>query len=121
MERRRRAREHGRDRRIEVRARLGSLLLNKYIDGTPHLATLINLSSSGMLVQKLLEPETDRDFYAIELGIPWRTQDQQDERLWLWTHRVRDLGDVQALRFVGLGAKEREAIEEMVREAKRVA
>ena len=121
MERRRSSRGRGRDRRTGARARLGGLFVNKFIDGVPHLATLLDLSPNGMMVQKLLEPTGERaarTFYAIELGIPWR---QEEERIWIWTQCVRDLGDRQALRFVGLGEAERERIEAIVDEVRRVA
>ena len=122
MDRRRRGRStRSLDRRGGARALFGTVLLNKYIDGTPHIAALIDLSPNGMLVQKLLEPEIDRAFYAIELGIPWRLTGTNDERLWIWTQRVRDLGNRQALRFVGLSASDRDQIEEIVREARRPA
>ena len=131
MERRRRSRAGG-DRRGRVRARLGALLANKYeclvltsrrpsrrrAVGTPHATSVIDLSAEGMLVQKLLEPAVDRGSFAIELGIPWQTD---DERLWLWTQRVRDLGDRQALRFVGLSEADRTALEELVADVRRRA
>jgi hypothetical protein len=101
-----------------MRARLGAVFLNKYIDGMPHLATLLDLSPDGMMVQKLLEPNVARGFYAIELGVPWRSD---EDRLWIWTQCVRDLGDRQALRFVGLSDGEKARIEEIVGEARRVA
>jgi hypothetical protein len=97
------------------------VFVNKYIDATPHLVSIVDLSPNGMMVQKLLEPRSAnaaRNFYAIELGIPWR---QDEERIWIWTQLVRDTGERQALRFVGLSATERERLAEIVAEARRVA
>jgi hypothetical protein len=120
MERRRSLRKRSRDRRVGARARFGAVFVNKYIDGTPHLTALVDLSPDGMMVQKLLEPRNAnaaRTFYAIELGIPWR---QDEEQIWIWTQLVRDQGDRQALRFVGLSDAERARIGEIVDEARRV-
>jgi hypothetical protein len=97
------------------------VFVNKYIDGTPHLVSLVDLSPEGMMVQKLLEPRNAnaaRTFYAIELGIPWR---QEEERIWIWTRLVRNMGDRQALRFVGLGEADKARIGEIVDEVRRIA
>jgi hypothetical protein len=106
-----------RERRRDPRASFGLLFLNKYIEGFPHLVGLVEMSVSGMLVRKIHEPRVARDFYAIELGLPWRGE----ERLWLWARCVRDSFEMQALRFVGLGRNERERIDEIVREVRRAA
>ena len=110
-------RNRGSERRRDPRASFGLIFLNKYIDGFPHLASLIEMSASGMLVRKIHEPCVQKDFYSVELGIPW----VPGERLWLWTRCVRDFGDRQALRFVGMGIEERTRIEEIVREVRRAA
>jgi hypothetical protein len=104
------------DRRQNPRASFGLLFFNKYIDGFPHLGALLEMSATGMLVRKINEPAEGRSFYSIELGIPW-TQ----ERLWLWTRRVRSSGDREALRFVGMGPAERARIEALVRDVRRAA
>ena len=76
----------GAERRRDPRASFGLLFLNKYIDGFPYLASLIEMSVSGMLVRKIHEPCVPKDFYSVELGIPW----EPGERLWLWTRVVHD-------------------------------
>jgi hypothetical protein len=117
MERRKSPRRS--DRRGANRARLGGVFFNKYIDGIPHLVSLVDLSPDGMMVQKLLEPDAPRAFYAIEIEVPW--DEDEEGRLWIWTRRVRDLGDRQALAFVGLTEKDRARLEAVVHEARRVA
>jgi hypothetical protein len=111
--RRRQARRGSIDRRGGERAFFGGLFMNKYIEGLPHLARVLDLSSGGMMVRKLLEPETAPKFFAIELGIPWT-----DERLWIWARCVREWSDRQALRFFGMGASDEARLAEIVREVR---
>ena len=104
------------ERRLEERAMLGGLFVNKHIDGLPHLARVLDLSAGGMMVRKVFEPALARTFFAVELGIPWT-----DERFWIWTRCVRDWGDLQALKFMGLRDAERSRLAEIVAEARQVA
>ena len=46
------------ERRRDPRASFGMLFLNKYIEGFPHLAGLVEMSASGMLVRKIHEPRS---------------------------------------------------------------
>jgi len=119
MARRRRARRvasDANDRRQNERAFFGGLFMNKYIDGLPHLAKVLDLSPGGMMVRKILEPALAPKFFAIELGIPWT-----DERLWIWARCVREWGDRQAVRFMGMGSKDEARLAEIVREVSRIA
>ena len=110
----RRRNPRGGDRRTQARARFGGLFVNKYVDGLPHLAALLDLSTGGMMVRKVLEPELARTFFAVELAIPWT-----DERFWIWTGCVRAWGDRQALRFIGLPESDRARIAQIVDETRR--
>jgi hypothetical protein len=104
------------DRRTTPRANLGTIFLNKYIDGFPHLVKLVDVSASGMLVRKVHEPDLPRDFYTVELGFPGRP-----ERMWLWTRRVWDEGELVALRFLGIDPVDRVRLAKLVREARKAA
>jgi hypothetical protein len=104
------------DRRTMPRASLGTILLNKYIDGFPHLVKLIDVSGSGMLVKRFHEPDLARDFYAVELGVPGRS-----ERMWLWTRHVWNHGELQALRFTGIDPMDRARLRKMVDDVRRAA
>ncbi len=46
------------------------ILLNKYIDGQPHVCRGVNLSRGGMLVHKLFEPDVPHLSVTIELELP---------------------------------------------------
>ncbi len=104
------------DRRFEDRARFGGLFVNKHVDGHPHLARVLDLSAGGMMLRKVLEPARSKTSFAVELGIPWT-----DERFWIWARCVRDWGDLQALRFLGLRDEERARLAEIVAEARQIA
>jgi hypothetical protein len=101
------------ERRSNPRAHLGTIFLNKYIDGFPHLVKLVDVSAGGMLVRKVHEPQIDRDFFTVELGVPGRS-----ERMWLWTRRVWENGKVTALRFVGIDPIDRARLTKLVRDAR---
>jgi hypothetical protein len=104
------------DRRTTPRASLGTIFLNKYIDGFPHLVKLVDVSAGGMLVRKIHEPALVRDHFTIELGVPGRS-----ERMWLWTRRVWEHEDVMALRFVGIDPVDRGRLAKLVDDARKVA
>ncbi len=104
------------DRRTMPRASLGKILLNKYIDGFPHLVRLVDVSASGMLVKRFNEPDLPRDFYPVELGVPGRA-----ERMWLWTRRVWNSGELQALRFTGIDPMDRARLKKIVDDFRRAA
>jgi hypothetical protein len=99
------------ERRIAPRARLGSpFWLNKYIDGYPHLAELVELSEEGMLLRTIREPLTRDGTFALELGIPGNPH-----RLWLWTEHVRQMGPLQAVRVHYADLFERALLRQLVR------
>jgi hypothetical protein len=104
------------DRRVADRARFAGLFVNKFLGGLPHLARVLDLSASGMMVRKVFEPTVAQPCFALELGIPWK-----GDRFWIWARCVRDWGDLQALRFLGLAEHERERLAEIVAEARQIA
>jgi hypothetical protein len=104
------------DRRGNDRARFAGLFVNKYLDGVPHLARVLDLSSTGMMVRKVFEPDVARSCFALELGIPWK-----GEQFWIWARCVRNWGDLQALRFLGIAESEQARLAEIVAEARHVA
>jgi hypothetical protein len=75
------------------------------------LAALLDLSPSGMMVRKVLEPELGPSSFPVELSIPWT-----GEQFWVWTKLVRERGERQALRFMGLAEADRARLAEIVAE-----
>ncbi len=100
------------ERRVSLRAKLGQTLwLNKYVEGFPHLAELMEVSDSGLVIRTTLEPSTRETTFALELGIPGTMH-----RMWLWTELVRKKGEkLQALRILHADLLERAQLRQLVR------
>jgi hypothetical protein len=99
------------ERRIVPRARLGQTLwLNKYLDGFPHLAEVVELSEEGMVIRTILEPSSRETTFTLELGIPGSAH-----RLWLWAECVRRMGTLQALQIRYAELLDRAQIRQLVR------
>ena len=92
-----------------------SIYFNKYIDGQPHLCEALSLSSTGMLVRKVHEPEGARACYAIEIA-PF----SEGEGVWLCATPVWSSGPFEALGFVGQSPRDRERIEALIAGLERV-
>lgn len=103
------------DRRQSPRTRV-DLLFNKYIDGYPHLCRTIDVSSGGMLLERVSEPTHQRDFYPVEIGLLDPKGDMV-ERLWIWAKQVWTDGERQALEFVELGDRDRRKLNRLLERA----
>jgi hypothetical protein len=91
------------ERRRAPRAN-ADLLINKFIDGWPHLARLVEISAAGCVLERLLEPSVDRELYPLEIALPAALG---GTRLWLWAKTVWSTPERIALRFVGLDPVDR--------------
>jgi hypothetical protein len=92
-----------RERRRAVRRR-ADLFVNKFIDGLPHVARLIEISPMGCLLERVLEPEVQRDLYPLELSLPAQFG---GARMWLWARPVWSGDGRTALKFVGVDPLDR--------------
>jgi hypothetical protein len=95
------------DRRRAPRKR-ADILVNKFIDGLPHVARLVEISALGCLLERIHEPEVRRDLYPLELALP---ADLGGTRLWLWARPVWSDAKRVALRFVGLDPVDRATLD----------
>jgi hypothetical protein len=91
------------ERRRAVR-RAADILVNKFIDGMPHMARLVEISPTGCLLERMLEPELGRDLYPLEVALPATLG---GTRLWLWARPVWSDAKRAAFRFVGLDPVDR--------------
>jgi hypothetical protein len=98
------------DRRGDVRATFAGLFANKYIDGTPHLVELLDVSSRGLQVRRILEPDHAAVTYPLQLSVGGVT-------LWAWTRRVWRRGNREALRIVSADALDRARLQKFLRSA----
>lgn len=90
--------------RRKAERRRADILVNKFIDGMPHMARLVELSAVGCVLEPILEPRVERDLYPLELALP---DALGGTRMWLWARPVRQYQGRTALRFVGLDAVDR--------------
>ena len=98
------------------------MFVNKFIDGWPHLARLVEISSAGCLLERVLEPDLVRDVYPLEFGLPaWsggtRIGVCLREFSWKWGRRV--LGQNACVVLVSDGL-DREAGEGLSEEMQRL-
>jgi hypothetical protein len=70
-------------------------LINKYIDGEPHVCRAVNLSRRGMLLYKVFEPDLPVERVTVEFQLPGSdhvlraTGVQLAEHRWARAHGVR--------------------------------
>ena len=103
------------ERRQSPRTRV-DLLFNKYIDGYPHLCRTIDVSTGGLLLERVSEPAIDREFYPVEIGLLDPKADMV-ERLWIWAKQVWTDGERQALEFVDLEERDRTKLNRLLERA----
>ena len=106
------------DRRHAPRTRV-DLLFNKYIDGYPHLCRTIDVSSGGLLLERVNEPKCDRQFFPVEIGLMDANADVI-ERLWIWAQQVWSDGERQALKFVGMEERDERKLKKLLERAGRI-
>ena len=99
------------ERRVAPR-RSAQVYFNKYIDGHPYLCEAVELSSTGMLVRRIHEPDAPRAAYAVELAAG--PLEAGEERVWICASPVWSEGDLEALRFVECSERNRRLIEGVV-------
>jgi len=99
--------DHRRARRAPL-----NILLNKYIDGEPHVCRAVNLSSGGMLVYKVFEPDMATDEVSIEFQLPGSPRVLRADGIALQEHRW---ARAHGIRFVRMADEDRELIERYLR------
>ena len=98
------------DRRINGRAPSGGLFANKYIDGLPHIVEVLDVSATGLKLRRILEPESTKITFPLELSVNGIT-------LWAWTRRVWRRGNREALRIVSVDSLDRARFGKFLRAA----
>lgn len=99
------------ERRRTHRAHLGPLFCNKYIEGIPYLAEVVDLSPTGLLLRTTIEPDcSSASSFSIELDVPGNPT-----RLWLWGRTVRQGGGYHAIELIGTELFDRASLAQLVR------
>jgi hypothetical protein len=87
------------------------IFANEYIDRVPCLCEVLELSQTGMLVRRLLGPESELATYAIELG---REDGVGADRMWLCAASVWKSDALEALAFVGHSDTDRKRLGDLL-------
>lgn len=99
--------ERRRSQRVRAQQGEGSWLCNRFVEGYPYAARVVDASADAIRVQGIREPElgTPPDRYALEVMLPGNS-----EPTWLWTRVLKrdERGDVLAI--LGLDPLERTRI-----------
>jgi|SRR5579871_6607211 len=106
-----------RERRREIRQGI-NLLVNKYVDGDPHLCRAVNLSRRGMLLYKVFEPDLPIGEVEIELQLPG---DERVMRLHGITFAEHRWARAQGVRFDRISDEDAEAIDAYLADPHRVS
>lgn len=100
-------REHRRDGRTSI-----DILLNKYIDGEPHLCRAVNLSRGGMLLYKIFEPDAPPGEVSLEFQLPGSPRVLRVDGVILAEHLSSRANGV---RFVRMSDEDRDLLDSYLR------
>lgn len=100
-----------RDQRRERRVPL-NILLNKYIDGEPHVVRAVNISRGGLLLYKVFEPDVAHSEVSLEFMLPGSQRLIRADGICLAEHRW---ARAQGVRFTRMAEEDRELLERFLR------
>ncbi|HJZ85027.1 MAG TPA: PilZ domain-containing protein [Polyangia bacterium] len=101
------------DHRLDLRAPI-NMLLNKFVDGTPRVCRASNISRSGLLLHKLLEPELPQSVVGLQFQLPGQDRIITAAGRVVYEHPwLRALG----VRFTNLADEHRALIEHYILDA----
>lgn len=100
-------RDHRRERRIAI-----DILLNKYIEGEPHVCRAVNISRGGMLVYKVFEPSAPMGDVSLEFQLPGSARILRVDGVTLSEH---PWARAQGVRFTRMSDEDRQLLDRYVR------
>ena len=93
---------------------MGTLFCQKFIDGVPQLAEVVDLSPNGLLLRTPRAGHKKSDRFSIALDVPGNPT-----RLWLWARTVRrgHMGTSveEAVELIGTELFDRASLAQLVR------
>jgi PilZ domain-containing protein len=95
------------DRRMPV-----DILLNKYIDGEPHVCRAVNISRGGMLLYKVFEPDLDYSDVSLEFQLPGSSRILRVDGITLAEHRW---ARAHGVRFMRMSDDDQNLLEQFLR------
>ena len=96
-----------RKRRIPV-----DLLINKYIDGEPHVCRAVNVSSGGVLLYKVFEPDVVQEEVSLEFQLPGSARVLRADGVTLSEHRW---ARAHGVRFTRIAEEDRVLLDAFLR------
>ncbi len=99
-------RDHRRERRNPI-----DIVLNKYVDGDPHLCRAVNVSRGGMLLYKVFEPDVEHTEVSLEFQLPGSPRILRVDGVMLAEHQW---AKAHGVRFTRMSDEDRQLIEEFV-------
>jgi hypothetical protein len=100
-------REDRREKRISI-----DILLNKYIDGEPHVCRAVNISRGGMLLYKVFEPTAVQGEVSLEFQLPGSPRIVRVDGMTLAEH---PWARAHGVRFTRMSDDDRALVERYVR------
>jgi hypothetical protein len=100
-----------RDSRGERRVSI-DILLNKYIDGEPHVCRGVNLSRGGMLIYKVFEPDVPQEEVSLEFQLPGSSRILRVDGITLAEHRW---ARAHGVRFTRMADEDRALVDRYLR------
>lgn len=95
------------DRRVPI-----DILLNKYIDGDPHICRAVNISRGGMLLYKVFEPDLEHSEVSLEFQLPGSARIIRVDGVMLSEHRF---ARTHGVRFARMSDDDRDLVERFLR------
>jgi hypothetical protein len=99
--------DNRRDRRMPL-----NILLNKYIDGEPHVCRAVNVSRGGMLLYKVFEPDVAHTEVSLEFQLPGSARVLRADGVTLAEHRW---ARAHGVRFTAMADEDRDLIDRYLR------
>ncbi len=96
-----------RERRMPI-----NILVNKYIEGEPHVCRAVNVSRGGMLLYKVFEPEVPHDEVSLEFQLPGSSRVLRADGITLAEH---PWARAHGVRFTRMADEDRDLIERYLR------
>jgi hypothetical protein len=89
-----------------------NILLNKYIDGEPHVCRAVNVSRGGMLLYKVFEPDLNSSEVSVEFQLPGSQRVLRADGVALAEHRW---ARAHGVRFTRMDSEDRALLDRYLR------
>ena len=88
------------------------ILVNKYIEGEPHVCRAVNVSTGGMLLYKVFEPDVPHDEVSVEFQLPGSQRVLRADGVTLAEHHT---SRAHGVRFTRIAEEDKLLLEQFLR------